>query len=98
MGEIIDEDDDEPQEIFRITDSVAEVLGRTHIDVVNVALSVQLPEPDEVDTVGGLVVHHLGYIPSVHEQITFGQIRITVVAATKRRIERLRLEFGGNAS
>jgi len=98
VGEIIDEDDDEPQEIFRITDSVAEVLGRTHIDVVNVALSVQLPEPDEVDTVGGLVVHHLGYIPTVNEQITLDHIRITVVAATKRRIERLRLEFGGNAS
>ena len=81
-----------------ITDSVAEVLGRAHIDEVNVALSVQLPEPDEVDTVGGLVVHHLGYIPSVNEQITLDQIRITVVAATKRRIERLRLEFGNNAS
>jgi putative hemolysin len=98
VGEIIDEDDDEPQEIFMITDSVAEVLGRAHIDEVNVALSVQLPEPDEVDTVGGLVVHHLGYIPSVNEQITLDQIRITVVAATKRRIERLRLEFGNNAS
>ena len=98
VGEIIDEDDDAPQEIFRITDSVAEVLGRTHIDEVNVALSVQLPQPDEVDTVGGLVVHHLGYIPSVNEQIMLDQIRITVVTATKRRIERLRLEFGGNAS
>jgi len=92
VGEIIDEDDDEPQEIFRISESVAEVLGRAHIDEVNTALAMQLPEPDEVDTVGGLVVQHLGYIPTVHDELTLGDIHITVVEATKRRIERLRLE------
>ena len=94
VGEIIDEDDDEPQEIFRISESVAEVLGRAHIDEVNTALAMQLPEPDEVDTVGGLVVQHLGYIPAVHDELTLGDIHITVVEATKRRIERLRLETG----
>ena len=98
VGEIIDEDDEQPQEIFRLSPSVAEVLGRAHIDEVNTALAMQLPEPDEVDTVGGLVVQQLGYIPAVNDELTLGDIRITVVSATKRHIERLRLESSAESS
>ena len=91
VGEIIDEDDDLPEEIFVLPDQTIEALGRAHIDAINGMLGMQLPESDEVDTVAGLVIHQLGYIPEIGDQIEVAGTCIEVIEATKRRIERVRL-------
>ena len=95
VGEIIDEDDDLPEEVFVLPDQRIEALGKAHIDSINGMLGMQLPESDEVDTVAGLVIHHLGYIPEVGEQIEVAGICIKVIQATKRRIERVDLSLIG---
>lgn len=97
VGEIIDEDDDLPEEIFVLPDGGFEALGKAHIDAINGMLGMQLPESDEVDTVAGLVIHHLGYIPEVGQQIEIAGTYITVIQATKRRIERVRLTMVNKA-
>ena len=91
VGEIIDEDDDLPEEIFVLPDQRIEALGKAHIDSINGMLGMQLPESDEVDTVAGLVIHQLGYIPEIGDQIEVAGTCIEVIEATKRRIERVRL-------
>ena len=68
-----------------------EALGKAHIDGINGMLGMQLPESDEVDTVAGLVIHQLGYIPEVGEKIEVAGTCIEVMKATKRRIELVRL-------
>ena len=93
VGEIIDEDDDLPEEIFVMPDQRIEALGKAHIDELNGMLGMRLPESDEVDTVAGLVIHQLGYIPEVGERIEVAGTCIQVIEATKRRIERVRLSL-----
>ncbi len=97
VGEIIDEDDDLPEEIFILANQRVEALGKAHIDAINGMLGMQLPENDEVDTVAGLMIHQLGYIPEVGEQIEVAGICIKVIEATKRRIERVSLTVIGDS-
>ena len=97
VGDIIDEDDDLPEEIFVLPDQSIEALGKAHIDAINGMLGMQLPESDEVDTVAGLVIHQLGYIPEIGDQIEVAGTCIQVIEATKRRIERVRLTLVNEA-
>jgi CBS domain containing-hemolysin-like protein len=93
VGEIDDEYDEGMAEGIRdVGDGVCEALGRVHIDELNERLAVALPEDAEFDTVGGFVFHELGRIPGVGEQLVWNNIRITVLEASRRRIERVRVE------
>jgi CBS domain containing-hemolysin-like protein len=94
VGEIADEyDDDLVQPIRRIDEHTAEVLARTHVDEINAALAIALPEDDDFDTIGGFVFSQLGRVPVVGERVDSAGVRITVLEATRRRIERVRIEI-----
>ncbi len=93
VGEIDDEYDEGMAEGIRdLGNGVYEALGRVHIDELNERLEMTLPEDAEFDTVGGFVFHELGRIPNVGEQLVWNNVRITVLEATRRRIERVRVE------
>jgi CBS domain containing-hemolysin-like protein len=93
VGEIVDESDkDLVDGIRQIDPAVAEVLGKVHIDEINERLNLELPEEEDFDTIGGMVFSHLGHVPVPGEEVIFGNVRITVVEATRRRIERVRIE------
>jgi CBS domain containing-hemolysin-like protein len=95
VGEIADEYDEELVEGIRtLGDGQAEILGRVHIDEINERLGLHLPEDGDFDTIGGLVFSDLGHIPTPGEQVQFGDVRVSVVEATSRRVERVRLEWG----
>ena len=92
VGEIVDEfDQEEVGEIHRMSESLYEIAGRAHVADVNETLGLDLPEPDDFDTVAGLVIHTLGHIPQPGEVVRIGDCQVTVLSATKRRIVRLRL-------
>jgi CBS domain containing-hemolysin-like protein len=93
VGEIVDEHDREEQDDIRQLDEyTAEVMAAAHLDEVNERLGFNLPESDEFDTIGGLVVSQLGRIPGAGEAIEIDNVRITILAATPRRVERVRIE------
>jgi len=93
VGEIVDEHDQEEQDDIRPQNEYrAEALATAHIDEVNERLGLDLPESDEFDTIGGLVLSQMGRIPKADEKIEIGGVRITVLAATPRRIERVRID------
>lgn len=93
VGEIVDESDEEHVgQIRSIDENTAEVHGRAHLSDVNEHLGLDLPEPEEFDTIGGLVIHHLGRIPKSGETIQVKNVRITVQEASRRKVERLRLK------
>jgi CBS domain containing-hemolysin-like protein len=93
VGEIVDEYDGAAEEgIRQVSPGVSEVLGRVHVDEVNERLDLELPEDAEFDTIGGFVFSELGHIPVIGEELTWHNVRITVLEASRRRIERLRLE------
>jgi CBS domain containing-hemolysin-like protein len=93
VGEIIDEYDAAHVEGLReISPGVCEAMGRVHIDEVNERLGLELPEDADYDTIGGFVFNELGHIPTAGEDLTWRNVRITVLDATRRRIERVRIE------
>jgi CBS domain containing-hemolysin-like protein len=93
VGEIVDEyDRDQAEPIRPLGDGAWEVLGRLHLDQLNEELGLELPEDADFDTIGGFVFSELGHIPVVGEELVWQNVRITVLAATRRRIERLRVE------
>ena len=93
VGEIVDEyDSDEVEPIRALDDGAWEALGRVHIDALNERLGLGLPEDADFDTIGGFVFSELGHIPVVGEALAWRNVRITVLEATRRRIERVRIE------
>lgn len=94
VGEIADEYDKVLADgIMELDQHTAEALGRVHIDEINERLGIELPEDDDYDTIGGFVFSELGHVPAPGEEVVWQNIRVTVVEATRRRIERVRIEL-----
>ena len=94
FGEIMDEYEEEPpQPIRRVEPRAFVVEARVHIDELNDELSLDLPENEDYETIGGFVLSRLGYIPKKGESLEAGGLRITVLEAEERRINRLRVDL-----
>jgi CBS domain containing-hemolysin-like protein len=94
VGEIVDESDkDEDVDLVQVDESTVEADGRVQIDELNELFGLKLPKSDEFDTIGGFLVHQLRKIPKPGEVVTWTQIRMTVLKANRRRVERVRLEL-----
>jgi len=100
VGEIVDEHDPivESEEIRQIEPNVYEVLGKVHLDELNDQLNIGLPEEEDFDTIGGYVFSTLGHVPQVNESLVFEKdnkrFKLIVLEASKRRVERIRIECG----
>jgi CBS domain containing-hemolysin-like protein len=94
VGEIVDEYDEETvEEIHKIDDDTCEALGRAHVDEINEQMGYSLPETDEYDTIAGFVFSKLGRVPLPGDTLDWADgVRITVLEATRRRIDRVRVE------
>ncbi|MDA1015957.1 MAG: hemolysin family protein [Planctomycetota bacterium] len=94
VGEIADEyDPAEKQVIKQIDAQTFEVDARVHIDDLNDQFQYDLPEDDDFDTIGGFVFSRLGRVPTANDEVTWRKLRITVLDADKRKINRLRLQI-----
>ncbi len=92
VGEIVDESDKEDLgEIRVINEQVAEVLGRAHLEDINEQLGTDLPVDDEFDTISGFLMHQLGRIPRQGECVIWNDLKVTVVEASRRRAELVRI-------
>ena len=94
VGEIVDEYDEEEEPTLRVVEKgkTLEVDARIHVSDLNEELSVEVPESDDYETIGGWVFSHLGRIPQTGDRFETEQLEITILAADPRRIERLRVK------
>jgi putative hemolysin len=94
VGEIEDEYDEDVirQRINPVSDDVAEVDGRVHLDDLNERFSYGLPEDQEYDTIGGFVFSLLGHLPTAGEVIQYRSLKMTVMTTDRRKISRVRIE------
>jgi CBS domain containing-hemolysin-like protein len=94
VGEITDEyDKDVEQPYVRIDGNTVDATARMHLDEINEELGLNLAEPDDHDTIAGYMISHLGYLPKEGESIVSDGLRLTVLASSRRRIERIRIEI-----
>lgn len=98
VGEIVDEyDQEEAEEIQKIDEDTCEALGRTHVDEINEAMRIELPDDGDFDTIGGFVLTELGRVPLPGESLVWqDRVQISVLEASKRRIDRVRIRRLGN--
>jgi putative hemolysin len=93
VGEIADEHDEAFTDGIRVASpDVCEVLAHVRLAAVNDKLGVELPEEEDFETIGGFVFHQFGRIPAVGERIESHGVRLEVLAATRRRIDLVRVE------
>lgn len=94
MGSIQDEYDDEEEEISRIGEDVFLLDGLADLEEVAKVFDFILTEEetDEFETIGGYIIHQLGYIPTEedHPEITVREVLFTVEEMEERRISKLR--------
>lgn len=91
VGEIQDEYDEEIPLIEKISDTEFQVNPSVPINDANDILPFPLPEDEEYETIGGLVIGKLGRIPEINEVIDLGEYNCTVLKRSKRKVEYLRL-------
>lgn len=91
VGEIRDEHDREVPPYRKISDNEYLVDASLPIEQVNESLGVQIPESEESETIGGLVMELLGKIPEGGEVIQVDGYRLKVERMRGRRIVTLRL-------
>ena len=92
VGEIVDEhESEETHDVVKINENVATVEGRAHIDDLNRALDLEVPESDEYETVGGLLFSRIGHVPAAGEHFDLDGVRFTVLEADERRIHRVKV-------
>jgi CBS domain containing-hemolysin-like protein len=88
VGEIQDEYDTEEPMVVRLSDDEARVDGRADVDDLAELfdLNLELEDADEYDTVGGLVYHRIGGVPSPGDQIDVNGLTLTVETTDGRRV------------
>ena len=94
LGEIEDEFDDEEPEIIQVAENIYQLKGILHIVDLNEALNLDLDEDsEEYDSVGGLIIDILGYIPNgeEEEEIPYGNYIFRILEVKENRIEKVLL-------
>lgn len=92
VGEIADEHDEAFTDgILVLSDDACETLANVPTDDLNERMRFGLPEEADYDTIGGFAFHVFGRIPQVGERIEADGVAIEVLAASRRRITRLRV-------
>ena len=90
VGDIQDEFDDEEQEFQELTENHFIVDGAAIIDDVSKLIGVELDDSMN-DTIGGLVMDKLGYVPEEdeHPSVTIGNAVFTIKSMDERSIDKI---------
>jgi putative hemolysin len=88
VGEIQDEYDTEEPMVVKISDDEARVDGRADVDDLAELFDTELglEDEDEYDTVGGLIYHRIGGVPSPGDVVEVDGLVLTVESTDGRRV------------
>ena len=77
--------------IERLSDDEVRVDGRAAVDELAELFDVTLAleDEDEYDTVGGLIYHRIGGVPSPGDQVSVDGLLLTVESTDGRRVEKV---------
>jgi CBS domain containing-hemolysin-like protein len=93
VGEIEDEHDlDELTEV-KISDNEYKLSARLEIDYLNHKYGLSLPENDEYETLGGMIVHYLEEIPKKNSNVLIEKFVLTVLSVTDTKIEEVKVSI-----
>ena len=92
FGEIEDEHDTTSYVAKEVGNNEYVLSGRLDIEKANEMFSLELPESDEYQTIGGLILHEYQSFPKAHEIITLGNFQFRILKVTATKIELVKLK------
>jgi magnesium and cobalt transporter len=92
VGEIKDEYDVESDPLAVEADGSVVADGRVGVDRLEEALETELSIDEQIDTVGGLVTSIFGQIPRAGERMRYRGFDVEVLAAERKRVNRVRFK------
>jgi putative hemolysin len=92
VGDIHDVDESDADKLIEESKGIFVVPGTLELGVLEEKLGMPLVASTDCTTVAGAVVELFGKLPSAGEKIEHGGVEIEVLAADRRRIQRLRLK------
>lgn len=92
LGDIEDEHDTNSTIAKAIGENEYILSGRLEIEKANEEFGLNLPEKDDYQTIGGLILHEYQSFPKVHEIITVGNLQFKIIKVTATKIELVKLK------
>lgn len=93
-GEIRDEYDTEEEElIHKVDENRYEVDGMIDIETLDKELTIRLPESEDYESLGGLIVTELGRVAVVGDEIFIEDVRLKVLEVDKMRVSKVLIEL-----
>lgn len=92
FGDIEDEHDTNSTVAKSIGENEYIFSGRLEIEKANEEFNLDLPESDEYQTIGGLILHEYQSFPQVHEIITIDKYQFKIIKVTNTKIELVKLK------
>ena len=93
LGDIEDEHDNKNVIAKAINDNEYILSGRLEIEEINEKFNLNLPESDEYQTLGGLIINEFQRIPKPHENIIVDKFQFNIIRATSTKIELVKLKI-----
>ena len=92
FGEIEDEHDTTSYVAKEVGNNEYVLSGRLDIEKANELFPLDLPDSDEYQTIGGLILHEYQSFPKAHEIITLGKFQFRIIKVTSTKIELVKLK------
>lgn len=93
-GEIRDEYDTEEEEfIHKVGENSYEVDGMIDIETLDKELEIGLPESEDYESLGGLIVTELGKVATVGDEIEIDNVKLKVLEVDKMRVSKVLIEL-----
>ena len=92
FGEIEDEHDTTDL-IEQVEDNTYTLSARLEVDYLNETYKLELPESEEYETLGGLIVNQVGEIPEKDSKIQIEQFSFTIIEVSSTKIDLVTLQI-----
>ena len=93
VGEIQDEYDTEQPLINRINEYTYILDGKLSIEELNEAISIELPQSEDIETISGFIYHKIGKLPDLNELIQHENLQFKIKEIDNRRINKIELNI-----
>jgi len=96
IEELFGEIEDEHDNIILIEDQISEFVfqfsARQDVDYINEKFKLNLPEAEQYETLGGLIVYNTQEIPTKGEEVRVDNFIFTILEASNTKIDLVKLE------
>jgi len=93
LGEIEDEHDTDDLIEEKIDEDTFKFSARLDVDYINETYKIDLPENENYETLGGLIVNHTEEIPEQNEVVIIDTFQFTVLEVSTTKIDLVELKL-----